>query len=223
MILAAGRGERLRPLTDSMPKPMVPVGDKPILEHLLERLATQGLCDFVINLSYRAEQIVAHFGDGSKRGWQIVYSHEDTPLETAGGVRRALPSLGTEPFIVVNADVWTDYDFGSLASPDHRAPAKGGAHLILVDNPSHHRDGDFELRDGIVLRGEGPRLTFAGIGLYDPAFFAGDWPERVGLATLIDAASANQLVSGEHYQGTWVDLGTLERVDALRSSWSATR
>ncbi len=212
MILAAGRGERMRPLTDSVPKPLLRAGPCALIEHHLHALVRAGFAEVVINLAYRGEQIAAALGDGARYGLPIRYSHEaGEALETGGGIACALPLLGTAPFAVINGDVWTDYPLERLpAAPD------GLAHLVLVDNPPHHVQGDFHLRgDGAISAGDGPRLTFSGLGVYRPALFDGCTPGRFALAPLLRRAIAEGAVSGEHYRGAWVDVGTPERLAEL--------
>lgn len=218
MILAAGRGERMRPLTDTVPKPLLRVGGRALIEHLIDRLAGAGYRDLVINHSYLGAAIESALGDGERYGVHISYSPESAgALETGGGIRRALPLLG-EAFLVVNGDLWTDYPFERLpGSPD------GLAHLVLVDNPSHHPQGDFVLAAGAVREEGEPRLTFAGIGVYRAALFAGVATERFQLAHLLRRAMAEGQVSGEHYRGRWSDVGTPRRLAELRASWSGTR
>ena len=210
MILAAGRGERMRPLTDRVPKPLLSVCGKPLIEHLIEGLRRGGITDLVVNVAYLAPQIEAALGDGAAFGVNIVYSREpDGPLETGGGIHRALPLL-SDPFVVINGDIWTDYPFMQLP----RAIA-GTAHLILVDNPAHHPGGDFALAGNRVLPEGEARLTFSGIGVYRPALFAHKQPGRFPLAPLLRAAMGMGEVSGEHYRGGWEDIGTPERLQAL--------
>lgn len=210
MILAAGRGERMRPLTDARPKPLLEAGGKPLIVHLVESLARAGFRDLVINHAHLGEQIERAIGDGARFDVRIVYSPEpEGALETGGGIRQALSLLG-DPFLVVNGDIWTDFPF------EHAPRAIAGlAHLILVDNPVHHPAGDFALREGIVGLDEGARLTFAGIGVYRSAFFADLPAGRVPLAPLLRAAAAKGQVTGEHYTGRWMDVGTPERLHAL--------
>jgi len=211
MILAAGRGERLRPLTDRLPKPLVAVGGRPLIEHHLHALARAGITEVVVNLAHLGAQIRARLGDGARFGLAIRYSDEGgRGLETGGGIHRALPLLGTEPFLVVNADVYTDYPFGALPL---LAPGDL-AHLVLVDNPPHHPQGDFHLDGAGRVHAEGaPRLTFAGIGVYRPELFRDCAPGAFPLAPLLRAAMAAGRVSGEHYRGRWVDVGTRERLE----------
>jgi MurNAc alpha-1-phosphate uridylyltransferase len=212
MILAAGRGERMRPLTDTIPKPLLQAGGRCLLEYHVEALARAGIDELVINTAWHGEQIEQRLGDGSRYGVPIRYSHEgEQALETAGGIVRALPLLGDEAFIVVNADVWTDYDFARLpGEPD------GVAHLLLVDNPAHHPEGDFFLEGGKVTNAAGDhRFTFSGIGVYRPALFAALEQGVRPLAPLLRAAMTGGQVSGEHYPGQWFDIGTPARLTAL--------
>lgn len=218
MILAAGRGERLRPLTDTTPKPLVEVGGKPLVEHHLERLAAAGAFDVVINVSWLGDQVRERLGGGSRWGLNIHYSIEpEGALETAGGIIQALPRLGNAPFLVVNGDVLTDYPFASLLSLEPRY----AAHLVLVDNPEHHPRGDFALPDDRSRRcrlpedGD-PALTFSGIAVYRPEFFAGLAPGRRPLGPPLKEAIAGGRVTGEHYRGVWMDVGTKARLETAR-------
>lgn len=219
MLLAAGRGDRMRPLTDIKPKPLLEVGGRALIVHHLDALREAGLREVVINLGYRGEQICAALGDGRPYGMRIDYSWEpEQPLETGGGIFQVLPLLGSAPFAVINSDIWSDYPYARLP----REPA-GLAHLVLVDNPSHHPEGDFVLREGLVLAGEAPRLTFSGISILHPKLFAGCQPGRFPLAPLLRRAMVAGRVSGEHYTGIWQDIGTPERLyrldRELRSQW----
>ncbi|BCJ04802.1 nucleotidyltransferase family protein [Pseudomonas mosselii] len=209
MILAAGKGERMRPLTLHTPKPLVPAAGKPLIEYHLEALARAGIREVVINHAWLGQQIEDHLGDGSRFGLSIRYSPEGEPLETGGGIFKALPLLGDAPFLLVNGDVWTDYDFTGL-----NAPLQGLAHLVLVDNPGHHGRGDFRLADGQVSDGdEAPgTLTFSGISVLSPALFEGCQAGAFKLAPLLRKAMVEGRVSGEHYRGHWIDVGTLERL-----------
>ena len=214
MILAAGRGERLRPLTDTRPKPLLQVGSHRLIEYHLLALKQAGVEDIVINLAWLGDQIESHLGDGSRYDVRIRYSYETgQALETGGGIYHALPLLcdvGDEPFIVTNADVWTDFDYARLPRQ-----LKGLAHLIMVDNPQQHPDGDFALNDGL-LRSIGDKcLTFSGIGVYSPALFTNVTDTIFPLAPLLRAAMDNERVSGEHYRGKWFDIGTVERLQSL--------
>lgn len=212
MILAAGFGKRMRPLTDHCPKPLLPIAGKPLIVHHLERLCDAGIHDVVINVSYRAEQIMDALGDGSAYGVRILWSHETVPLETGGGIQQALPLLGEEPFLLINGDVWC------AALPDFQA-LKGDdlAHLVLVSNPSHHLQGDFGLSLGRVNQTSTPRYTYAGISAIHPALLAGQPKGAFALAPLLRSAIDNHRVSGEQYTGLWVDVGTPERLTALES------
>ena len=213
MILAAGRGERMRPLTDHTPKPLLQAGGKPLIVHHIERLAAVGLRDIVINHAHLGEQIEAALEDGSAFGVRIRYSPEGKALETGGGIFRALSLLGPGPFLVINGDVWTDIDLSGIG-----LAAGDLAHLVLVDNPPHHPKGDFSLRDGRVhVDGQDgtPRLTFSGIGIYRPDLFAGCTPGAFPLAPLLRSAMARGLVGGTHHRGTWIDIGTPQRLTEL--------
>lgn len=217
MILAAGRGERMRPLTDRVPKALIEAGGKPLIVRLIEHLARAEVNELVVNVSHLADQIEQRLGDGSRLGVRISYSREESPLETGGGIAYALPLLGDAPFLVVNSDVYTDYDFRRLELAA-AALARGDydAHLVLVDNPAHHPKGDFCLRAGRVDR-EGPaRLTFSGIGVYTPLLFS---TVRRGskspLMAVLAPAMARSRVQGEHHRGMWLDVGTPERLGQL--------
>jgi len=209
IILAAGRGERMRPLTDRTPKPLLRAGGKPLIEFHVEALVRAGIRELVINHAYLGEQIEQFLGDGSRYGAAIRYSAEERALETGGGIRQALPLLGDEPFLVVNGDVWTEYPFSHLTpglAPEARA------HLVLVDNPSHHPDGDFALEGGRVRPQGAQRLTYAGIGVYRPELFGGHEPGAFALGPLLRSAAEGGEVTGEHYGGPWLDVGTPERL-----------
>lgn len=213
MILAAGRGERMRPLTDHTPKPLLPAGGKPLIAWHLERLAAAGFTEIVINHAHLGGQIEAALGDGNAWGLSIRYSPEPPgALETAGGIANALPLLGDTPFLVVNGDIWCDWDF-------HRARSLGDrlAHLVMVPNPAHHAGGDFSLAGDRVVFAEGDEtFTYAGIGVFAPAFFR-DIPAGavVKLRPLLDAAIAADTLSGERHAGRWVDVGTPARLAEL--------
>jgi len=218
MLLAAGRGERLRPLTDRVPKALVEAGGKPLIAWHLERLAAAGCREAVVNISHLGEQIAEQLGDGKRFGLRIAYSREAQPLETAGGIARALPLLGQAPFLLVNADVYCEYDFSRLLS---RALAGKLAHLVLVPNPAHRPNGDFVLDADAVLGSAGPavpRYTYAGVAVVSPemvqAVRAGD---KAPLAPLLYHAADRGLLSGELYRGRWQDVGTLERLAELES------
>lgn len=211
MILAAGRGERLRPLTDHTPKPLLRAGGRSLIEHLIAGLAASGFRDLVVNLSHLGELIEAQLGDGRRLGARIVYSPEGPePLETAGGIRNALPLLGEDPFLVINGDIATDFPFDRL----HGFPVRE-AHLVLIPNPPHHRQGDFSLEDGCVSTAGHDRYTYAGIGVYRPSLFSALPPGRAALAPLLRQAIPQGVVTGELYRGFWMDVGTVERLRAL--------
>lgn len=211
MILAAGRGERMRPMSDTVPKPLLPVGGKPLIVHLIERLAVAGFRELVINHSHLGEKFPECLGDGGRFGVRIAYSHEEGGgLETGGGIFNALSLIDSELFAVVNGDIWTDFPFDRLPSQ-----LLGLAHLVLVDNPPHHSEGDFSLLNGRVLAGGKTRLTFSGIGVYARALYADCRPGKFQLAPLLRAAMARDLVSGEQYTGRWRDIGTPQRLAAL--------
>lgn len=218
MILAAGFGERMRPLTEHTPKPLLTVGGIPLIENHIYRLADAGFHELVINVSHLGQQIIDFCGDGSRWSVQISFSEEDEPLETAGGIIRALPLLGNDPFLVVNGDVWTDYPFEQLLSRDF--PEVGGAHLVMVDNPPQHPLGDFGLEaDHVRQLPEGESgYTFSGIGLYTPTFFDGVPAGKSPLRPLLDRCIAAKKLTGEHYAGEWRDIGTPERLEALNAA-----
>lgn len=214
MIMAAGRGERMRPLTDSLPKPLLDVAGKPLLAYHLERLASEGFRQVVINLSYRGRQIEEWLGDGRAFNLRVRYSREpEGALETGGGIRHALPLLGPGPFMVVNGDVFTDYPFASLAA--RRLQEKDLAHLVMVPNPPQHPTGDFVLGDERLSADGGSRLTYSGIGLFRAQLLTGDRPARFPLAPLLVEAMNSGRVSGECYAGVWDDVGTPQRLEAL--------
>lgn len=220
MILAAGKGERMRPLTLTTPKPLIRVGGVPLIEYHLRALARAGFTDIVINHAWLGQQIEDHLGDGSRFGVSIRFSPEGEPLETGGGIFRALPLLGDEAFVVVNGDIWTDYDFSTL-----RQPIEGLAHLVLVDNPEHHPEGDFTLADGKVHDGEpaADKLTYSGIAVLHPQLFDGCSEGAFRLAPLLRKAMAEGRVSGEHLKGHWVDVGTHERLAQVETLIKASR
>jgi MurNAc alpha-1-phosphate uridylyltransferase len=210
MILAAGRGKRLRPLTDRTPKPLLPVAGKPLIEYHIEALAAAGIQELVINHAHLGTRVEQALGDGSRWGIRIKYSPEAEALGTGGGICNALPLLGSQPFIVVNGDVWTDYDFDCLRLSDDRL-----AHLVLVANPPHHPTGDFSLVDGRVLDQGDVRWTFSGIGVYSPDLFRGCGAGAFPLAPLLREAMAEGRASGELFKGQWIDVGTRERLGEL--------
>lgn len=213
MILAAGRGERMRPLTDHTPKPLLPVGGKPLIVWHIEALAGAGIKDIAINHAWLGEQIPQTLGDGSRWGVKIDYSAEgELGLETGGGIFNALPLLGEETFLLVNGDVFTNLDYAALVE---RGLAQDMlAHLCLVDNPEHHPRGDFRLTNsGRVI--DQPSLTFAGVSLISPKLFVGCEAGKFPLAPLLRKAMLTQQVSGEHHHGFWLDVGTVQRLQYL--------
>lgn len=212
MILAAGRGERMRPLTDHTPKPLLEVAGKPLIVWHIERLVSAGITRLVINHAHLGEQIEQYLGDGRLLGCQIHYSAEGQgqALETGGGIFKALPLLGEQPFLVVNGDVWCDVDFAQLKIAESDL-----AHLLLVDNPDHNPAGDFSLLDGRVAEREGARLTFSGIGIYQPALFANCQSGAFPLAPLLRNAMAQGRVGGHKHLGQWLDVGTPQRLQRL--------
>jgi MurNAc alpha-1-phosphate uridylyltransferase len=214
IILAAGRGERMRPLTDRVPKPLLEVGGKPLIVHHLEKLAAAGFARVVVNHAHLGAMIEAALGDGARYGIKIDYSPEATALETAGGIANALPLLGDAPFVAVNADVYSEFDYALLRD----AAATLGdarAHLVLVDNPAHHPAGDFALRSGLTAL-DGERLTFSGLAAYRPALFESIvCGARVPLAPLLRGQIAAGRVAGVHFRGRWCDVGTPERLVRL--------
>lgn len=224
MILAAGRGERMRPLTDTCPKPMLEAGGRPLIAWHLERLAAAGICEVVINHAWLGERIEQGLGSGAAWGVAIHYSAETSALETAGGIARALPWLGSEPFVVINGDIWCDWDVGRARAIAAQMQALNwDAWCVLVDNPEHHPQGDFVLNHGRLLaspdHGGVPgqlRLTFAGIGIYRPTLFQSIAPgTRAPLAPLLRAAAAAGRAGAEHHHGHWTDVGTPQRLAEL--------
>lgn len=226
LVFAAGLGERMRPLTTHTPKPLLRAGGKPLIEWHLEKLAACGVREVVVNTSWLAEQFPRALGDGARWGLAIAYSHEGgTPLETGGGMLHALPLLGQAPFVLVNGDVWTDYDFARLP----REPA-GDAHLVMVDRPPQATHGDFALDGDGFVRSQGAHpLTYAGLGVYRARLFDGwrdhvtdagaaESPPRFRLAPLLRAAMARDAVTGEHHRGRWTDVGTPQRLAELEAA-----
>jgi len=212
MILAAGRGERLRPLTDRTPKPLLEVGGRTLIEWQIERLSRAGIRDFVINTAHLGAQIEAFLGDGRRYGARFSFSHEPAgALETGGGIRQALHLFEGAPFIVANADVWIEFDFTRLPRLDDDL-----AHLLLVPNPTHHRTGDFSLRAGRVANDGDTRHTFAGVAVYSPALFERHAPGRFPLAPLLRDAADRGLVGGQLFEGCWIDVGTPERLQEVQ-------
>lgn len=224
MILAAGRGERMRPLTDHTPKPLLLAGGKPLIVWHIERLVRAGITDLVINHAHLGAQIEQTLGYGSRFGATIRYSDEGTALETAGGIAFALDLLGEEPFAVVNGDIYCDYDFSHLpAIAKQMHDSHDTAHLVLVNNPEHHPNGDFGLRDGRVTD-TAPKWTFSGIGLYRASLFALiPRGAKAPLAPLLREQIALSKVSGELHTGLWVDVGTPQRLDELDKQLRASQ
>lgn len=211
MILAAGRGERMRPLTDHTPKPLLVVGGKPLIVWHIERLALSGFRELVINHAHLGLQIEAALGDGAQWQMQIRYSAEGTALETAGGIANALPLLGDQPFLVINGDVFTDIDYAKLSLPEGKL-----AHLVMVDNPPQHAGGDFGLANGMMVVAAAQQLTFSGVGIYHPHLFDSVTKgQPAKLAPLLRQAMQEQQVSGQHHAGIWHDIGTPERLQQL--------
>jgi len=217
MILAAGRGERMMPLTKNTPKSLIKVKDLTLIEHSINALKKSNIIDIVINIAYLSEQIKTHLGDGSKFGVNIAYSDESSgALETAGGIIKALPLLGSKPFIVINSDVLCDYDLSKLT-----LPVGSLAHLVLIDNPPHNPNGDFSLvNNHQVTNVHGQSYTFSGIGIYHPDLFKShlEFEQKLPLYPILKEAIANGNLSGEHYDGYWQDVGTPERLELANKS-----
>lgn len=210
MILAAGRGERMRPLTDKTPKALLRVGGQCLIEYHLKALADAGITDIVINYAHLGEQFPKKLGEGDRYGVSISYSPEgETGLETGGGIFKALPLLGDSAFVVINGDIWTDYSFTSITEPE------GLAHLVMVNNPEHNPEGDFALQEKHVQAEGDNQYTFSGIGIYRPELFAGCEAGAFKLAPLLKDAMQKQQVTGEHFTGQWIDVGTPERLQSL--------
>jgi MurNAc alpha-1-phosphate uridylyltransferase len=215
MILAAGRGERLRPLTDRTPKPLLPIAGTPLIEHQLRWLAAAGIREIVINLHHLADAIEGALGDGSRLGVRLHYSREERLLETGGGIARALPLLGPDPFIVLNGDIWTDYRFATLAELSGDL-----ARLVLIPTPPHRREGDFGLHGDRVTRDanrDARTHVYCGISLLDPALFDGAPSGAFSLRDLLFRAAEAGRVSGEVWQGGWIDIGTPDQLEAVRN------
>ncbi len=210
MILAAGRGERMRPLTDLLPKPLLAVGGKPLIVHHIEKLKSAGVTELVINHAWLGHKLVEVLGDGSALGVTIHWSAEESALETAGGIVQALPLLGAEPFLVINGDTWLDLDYHTLVS---QPLGDDLAHLWLVPNPPQHPSGDFALQGGRVI--DTPAFTFSGVGLYDPAAFASLAGGARKLAPLLRDWMAQGRVGGSLLAGEWRDIGTVDRLREL--------
>ncbi len=219
MILAAGRGERMRPLTDNTPKPLLTVGGKSLIVWHLERLASAGFTEVIINHAHLGSKIESALGNGSQWGLSVQYSPEPTALETAGGIAQALPLLGDSPFVVVNGDTYTEFDFSTLR---HALEAPSLAHLIMVDNPVQHMEGDFAYQNGQLLVTGAPKLTFSGVGVYQPSLFANiERGQPAKLAPILRVAIEQHLVSATHYQGVWHDIGTPQRLADLDQQLTA--
>jgi MurNAc alpha-1-phosphate uridylyltransferase len=211
MVLAAGRGERMRPLTDTLPKPLAPVAGRPLIGYHLARLAQAGIRDIVINLAWLGDRIREALGEGDDYGVRIRYSDEGpVALETGGGIFNALPLLGPEPFLVVNGDTWTDLDFADLT-----LPSDADALIVMVPNPPHNARGDFGLEGDRVVERDSGRFTYSGFGVYAPAFFAGCSPGKFPLLPLLKRAIGQQRLAGRLHPGEWLDIGTLERLAQL--------
>lgn len=214
MILAAGRGERLRPLTDEVPKPLVPIAGKPLIEYHLEALVAGGFREIVINQGHLGSMLPEALGNGGRWGIHIHWSDEQPEaLETGGGIFKALPMLGTAPFLVVNGDVWTNFSFSRL-----RAVKCDWAHLVMVPNPVHNPGGDFVLDHGRIRETGDARLTFSGIGVYNPRLFGSCKPGKFSVVPLLKTAMTDHLVTGELFSGPWDDIGTPERLDKLNQA-----
>jgi MurNAc alpha-1-phosphate uridylyltransferase len=213
MILAAGKGERMRPLTDQIPKPLLEVAGKPLIAWHLEKLAKANFEDVIINHAYLGKMIEAYVGDGSRWNLKIAYSREGSPLETAGGIKKALPLIGDQPFLVINADIYTDFNFATIKNRNLN-DCKG--HLVMVKNPKQHPDGDFFLQNNqIELEGK-ERLTFSGIAIYQPKIFEDINIEPVAkLAPILKKLIGEKCISGEAYRGLWFDIGTPERLNEV--------
>ncbi len=206
----------MKHLTEHCPKPLLKANGKYLIEYHLEALRRANICEVIINTAYLAEQVHTALGDGSKYGLQITFSHEgDEGLETAGGIIKALPLLGDAPFLVINADTWTDYGFSKLA-----LSADMLAHLVLVKNPVHHPQGDFGINAKGLLINQPKQYTFSGIGIYSPQLFAGRLCKKQALAPIIRAAIDQAQISGEQYCGKWMDIGTPERLAQLKASFA---
>lgn len=218
MILAAGRGERLRPLTDHTPKPLLKAGNFRLIEHTIQALVKADFKDIVINYAHLGEQFPALLGDGQQYGANISYSPEqEGGLETAGGIINALPLLGNKPFLLVNGDIWTDFPYEKLTSS---TLADNLCHLVLVANPEHNQQGDFSLCSGLVSQAGNDKFTYSGIGIYHPDLFSSFKVQRLALKPVILDAIAQQQASGELYEGQWSDIGTVERLQQLTAQFN---
>ncbi len=214
MLLAAGRGERMRPLTDQTPKPLLSVNGTSLIDYHLINLARAGITDVVINTCWLASRIIDHIGNGDKFNLRVSYSHEQQALETAGGVANAMHLLGDEPFLLISSDIWCDVNIESLKP----LTLQHQAHLILVDNPAHHQQGDFSLEQGKVsLDCTQGTLTYSGIGIFHPSMFHRAHEQTMALRQVLLPAIQNEKVSGQHYRGMWMDVGTPHRLSQLDS------
>lgn len=218
MILAAGYGKRLRPLTEKIPKPMISVAGKPLLQHHIERLVAMGITEVVINISWLADQIESFFGDGSNFGIRITWSKESEPLETGGGILKALPLLGDAPFLLINGDIWTDFPLPTVA--DITLEDNQSAWLLLVNNPQHNLAGDFGLQDGFISYKPDLKHTFSGISVFKPMLFADYAQNRMAassfpLREILRPAIESKRIIGSVYAGHWCDVGTIERYNEL--------
>jgi MurNAc alpha-1-phosphate uridylyltransferase len=214
MILAAGRGERLRPLTDETPKSLVEVGGRSLLERHLDHVKAAGIETVVINLGWLGDRIVERVGSGRRHGLEVIYSQEgDNILETGGGIFKALPTLGDEPFVVINADIFTDMPVPEVTLADDQL-----GHLVMVPSPEYRAGGDFDIEEGLIRNSSEQSLTFSGVAIYRPQLFDGCNPGRFPLAPLLRAAAEDGRLSGSLYEGLWADIGTPERLEALRAA-----
>ena len=212
MVLAAGRGERLRPLTDEVPKSLVEVRGESLLERHLASIHAAGVRTVVINLGWLGDKIVERVGSGERYGLDVLYSQEgDNILETGGGIHKALPMLGDDPFMVINADIFTD-----MPVPDIELADQHVGHLVMVPSPEYREGGDFDIEDGMIRNGETQRLTFSGVAMYRPSFFDGCEPGRFPLAPMLREAADSGQLSGSLYEGLWADIGTPERLKAIQ-------
>jgi MurNAc alpha-1-phosphate uridylyltransferase len=214
MILAAGRGERLRPLTDETPKSLVEVGGRSLLERHLDHVKAAGIETVVINLGWLGDRIVERVGSGRRHGLEVIYSQEgDNILETGGGIFKALPTLGDGPFVVINADIFTDMPIPEVTLADDQL-----GHLVMVPSPEYRAGGDFDIEEGLIRNSSDQSLTFSGVAIYRPQLFDGCEPGRFPLTPLLRAAAADGRLSGSLYEGLWADIGTPERLEALRAA-----
>lgn len=214
MILAAGRGERLRPLTDETPKSLVEVGGRSLLERHLDHVKAAGIETVVINLGWLGDRIVERVGSGRRHGLEVIYSQEgDNILETGGGIFKALPTLGDGPFVVINADIFTDMPVPEVTLADDQL-----GHLVMVPSPEYRAGGDFDIEEGLIRNSSDQSLTFSGVAIYRPQLFDGCKPGRFPLAPLLRVAATDGRLSGSLYEGLWADIGTPERLEALRAA-----